>query len=125
MMHTRVVSDNGLTTTAGGLSVDVRLPWYRSLPLSVVEIKEVAIDGQRINSESIRLQLNNQTMRLSELRPLTSEWWYVLDSGHLQVEHAPISKGSRHEVAVTIAVRPPYFRGFARIVRTCKSLVAN
>jgi sorbitol/mannitol transport system permease protein len=36
MMKNRVVSDNGLRSTESGFSIDVRLPWYRSLPLSTV-----------------------------------------------------------------------------------------
>jgi len=29
-----------------GLELPIRLPWYRALPLSTVEIKQVSIDGQ-------------------------------------------------------------------------------
>ncbi|HWI87554.1 MAG TPA: DUF6379 domain-containing protein [Sphingomonas sp.] len=125
MMDHRVVSDNGLTATETGFAVDIRLPWYRSLPLSVVQVPEVAIDGETIPADKVRFELNGEMLRLDELRPRTDDWWYVLDSAFLHVEHAPIERGSAHEVAVTVAVRPPYINGLNRIVKTTKTLVAN
>lgn len=125
MMQSRVVSDNGLKATSTGFDVDVRLPWYRALPLSVVEVKEVEFDGETIDLSKVNFDLNGKTLKLDELRPRTGEWWYVLDSALLHVNHAPIEKGSKHVVAVTIAVRPPYINGLNRIVKTAKTLTVN
>jgi hypothetical protein len=49
----------------------------------------------------------------------------VLDSALLHVDHAPLEPGSRHEVAVTLSIRPPYVPGYQRITRTQKTLVAR
>ena len=46
MQTARVISDNGLRATPTGYRIDVRLPWYRSLPVSTVEVGEVSIDGR-------------------------------------------------------------------------------
>jgi len=124
-MQHRVVSDNGLTATAHGFDIDVRLPWYRSLPLSVVDVVDVIIDGEKIDPAAVRFELEGQVLKLDQLRPLTDRVWYVLDSALLRVEHAPLTKGSEHEVTVSICVRPPYIDGLARTVKTTKSLIAN
>lgn len=125
MMEHRVVSDDGLIVEPSGCAIDVRLPWYRSLPLSVVEVKEVAIDGQPIDPSRLSFQLNGQRLALNELRPRTNEWWYVLDSAFVHVAGEEIEAGTEHDVAVTIAVRPPYINGLNRIVRTAKTLRAR
>lgn len=124
-MDHRVVSDDGLKATPTGFSVDVRLPWYRSLPLSVVKVAEVTIDGEAVDPVTVGFELNGETLSLDELTGRTEDWWYVLDSAFLNVRGEPIEKGSTHEVAVTIAVRPPYIQGLNRIVKTTKTLVAN
>ena len=125
MMDHRVVSDGGLTGTSTGFDVDVRLPWYRTLPLSVVEVVEVILDGETIEREKVSFELNGENLRLDQLRPRSDDWWYVLDSALLHVDHEPVASGTEHEVSVTIAVRPPYIQGLNRIVKTTKTLTAN
>ncbi|CAG9200742.1 conserved hypothetical protein [Paraburkholderia tropica] len=125
MMKNRVVSDNGLRATESGFAIDVRLPWYRSLPLSTVDIAEIILDGETIDLADVTFELEGQTLRPDDLRALTDQWWYVLDSAWLNVKHAPIAKGSAHDVAVTLAVRPPYIKGLVRLTKTEKRLVAN
>ncbi|WP_321785052.1 C-glycoside deglycosidase beta subunit domain-containing protein [Paraburkholderia sp. J94] len=125
MMKNRVVSDNGLRATESGFAIDVRLPWYRSLPLSTVDIAEIILDGETIDLADVTFELEGQTLRPDDLRALTDQWWYVLDSAWLNVKHAPLAKGSAHDVAVTLAVRPPYIKGLVRLTKTEKRLVAN
>ncbi|WP_322048116.1 C-glycoside deglycosidase beta subunit domain-containing protein [Paraburkholderia sp. J67] len=125
MMKNRVVSDNGLRATESGFAIDVRLPWYRSLPLSTVDVAEILLDGEPIDLADVTFEIEGQTLRPEELRALTDQWWYVLDSAWLNVKHAPIVKGSEHDVAVTLAVRPPYIKGLVRLTKTEKRLVAN
>lgn len=125
MMDHRVVSDNGLIAEPGGCAIDIRLPWYRTLPLSVVEVVGVELDGQAVDRSKVTFELNGETLSLDDLRPRTDTWWYVLDSALLHVEGAPVEKGSEHEVSVTVSFRPPYIMGLNRIVKTTKTLVAH
>ncbi|HZU62088.1 MAG TPA: DUF6379 domain-containing protein [Novosphingobium sp.] len=125
MMEHRVVSDDGLIVEEGGCVIDVRLPWYRSLPLSVVEIGQVVVDGQLIDPARITFELEGQRYRLDELRPHTDVWWYVLDSAFLHIAGLPLLAGGEHQVSVTIQVRPPYINGLNRIVKTEKRLKAR
>ena len=37
--------------TATGVVLDIRLPWYRSLPLSTVEVASLRVDGREIAPE--------------------------------------------------------------------------
>ncbi|SAK86348.1 hypothetical protein AWB79_06054 [Caballeronia hypogeia] len=125
MMKNRVVSDNGLRATETGFAIDVRLPWYRSLPLSTVDVAEISLNGETIALEDVTFELDGECIKPTELRSLTDRWWYVLDSAFLHVKHAPMQPGTAHNVAVTLAVRPPYIKGLVRLTKTEKRLVAN
>jgi len=113
----------GCRLTPGGLLLDVRLPWYRALPLSVVEVAGVTIDGAPVPPERISFELNGRRFRLAELRELVDEWWFVLDSAFLHVE-APGLKGDRHEVELTLNLYPPYIHGMTWVTRARRDLRA-
>ena len=92
------------------LELGVRLPWYRSLPLSVVEIKDLTIDGQAVPESKVRLALNDKVFTLAELADQTGEFWYVLDSARLQVDW-PIDPARQHRIGLTVNLYPPYIPG--------------
>jgi len=108
MLTEQVIGDGSLTGRDDGFSFDLRMPWYRALPLSSVEGVDVRIDGQAVPSEELRLSLNGETYALSDLPPLYDDWWYVADPATVW---APKSGGlapGQHELDVTIALRIPY-----------------
>ena len=125
MFTNRVISDNGLTVTDSGVDIDIRIPWYRSLPLSVVGVTDVQIDGEPVDLTSVTLEVNGKTSRLNELASQSLEWWYVLDSAFLHVSGVQLQAGTEHEVRVTVSIRPPYIPGFYRLTECTKRLHAN
>ena len=125
MFVNRVISDNGLAVTATGVDIDIRLPWYRTLPLSVVGVTDVQIDGKPIDLASLTFAVNGKTFRLSELAAQYKEWWYVLDSAFLHIPDVQLERGSEHQVRVTVSIRPPYIPGFYRLTECTKRLRAN
>jgi hypothetical protein len=125
MFINRVISDNGLTVTDSGLDIDIRLPWYRSLPLSVVGVTDVEIDGKPVDLTSITLEVNGKISHLNDLAGQFQEWWYVLDSGFLHVSGVQLQAGTEQEVRVTVSIRPPYIPGFYRLTECTKRLRAN
>jgi hypothetical protein len=125
MMEHRVVSDGGLQVTPNGCAIDIRLPWYRSLPLSVVEVGDVEIDGTLIDRSRIRFELNGESLRLDELLPRTDDWWYVLDSAMLRIDGYAVARNEPHVVSVTVSIRPPYIHGWTRITKTTKTITVQ
>ncbi|MBS0422667.1 MAG: hypothetical protein JSR66_33480 [Proteobacteria bacterium] len=124
MQTSRVISDNGLKTTARGYRIDVRLPWYRSLPVSTVEVGEVAIDGQVIDPSQVTFELEGRAYALADMAEQVDKVWFVLDSAYLNVETAA-PRGGEHEVSVTLNLYPPYIRGLKRVSRDRKNLQAR
>jgi|SRR5208337_223520 len=125
MFVNRVISDNGLVVTDKGVDIDIRLPWYRSLPLSVVGVTDLQIDGKQIDLTALTFEVNGKTFHLRDLVAQYTEWWYVLDSAFLHVPGAQIQRGSEHQVRVTVSIRPPYIPGFYRLTECTKRMRAN
>jgi hypothetical protein len=125
MLANAVLSDNGLRAAPGGLEVDIRLPWYRALPLSVVEIGEVRINGDLIPPAAITLRVNGKNFRLDQLETLTNEVWFVLDSAYLQFDYPKAARGTEYVVEVTVLLRPPYIPGLILPSQGKKRLLAN
>lgn len=108
----------------GRIKAELRLPWYRSLPVSTVEVEIVEIDGQPVPPELIRFELDGQSYRLSDMEEQTGHVWYVLDSAWLHVE-APGLTAGEHQLAIVLNSYPPYIHGLKRPVRdTCSVLVS-
>ena len=122
MFVTRVISDGGLRWSKAGFDLDIRLPWYRSLPLSTVSIAELKIDGQSIAPDAIQFELNGKTFALDELSRHPEEWWFVLDSAYLHVSGTILQPGTEHNVTATVGIKPPYIPGFYRLTECTKQL---
>src|SRR5271154_3002781 len=108
--------DGGVRAERGGLSVGIRLPWYRSLPLSVVEVAELTVDGRKIAPEAIGFEINGTTHPSTALADLTGEVWYVLDDAVLHVDGLPPVAGE-HTVELTLNLYPPYIPGLTWVTK--------
>jgi hypothetical protein len=116
---TRVLSNTPLRQVEGGYLIDIRLPWYRALPVSTVSIAALSVDGVAIDLATIKLALSAR-----EMATYKSRWWYVLDSAYLFVP-GKLALDTPHRVAVTVGIRPPYIPGFYRLTECDKTLSAE
>ena len=98
-----LLSESESRMSPDGIELGVRLPWYRSLPLSVVELAELTVDGRPVPANDIRFTINGKSFALDALTDLTEEVWYVLDSGlltlHTAVEPVDARLHGHHHVA--------------------------
>jgi len=124
MFVTRILTNDGLRRTAAGFDLDIRVPWYRALPLSTVEIAELTVDGETIDNKLITFEVNGKLFTTADLINHPEEWWFVLDSAYLHVNH-PLKPGAEHDVALTVGLFPPYIPGFHRLTECKKRLTVN
>ncbi len=108
MLTDQVIRDGSLQATATGFRFDLRLPWYRALPLSCVEGLEVTLDGAAAPPEDLSIEVDGQTFALSDLPPLHDRAWYVTDAAHVTAARSKPAFNEQHELDVTIHVRIPY-----------------
>ena len=116
---------NGLRATPRGTEIDVRLPWYRSLPVSVVEVASLEIDGKAVPLGDIRFEINGKSIPLAELPAHYGEFWFVLDSAVLRLPNTPLAAGTDHDVELQLNVYPPYVPHLTWITKVRKTIRAQ
>jgi hypothetical protein len=117
VMTSKVIGDGGIAITPRGFRIDIRLPWYRSLPVSTVEIDSVSIDGVPVDPADITFELEDRKIALSAMADQVDTVWYVLDSAYLNVASDRLDRGTAHEFGVTMSLYPPYIRGLRRMTQ--------
>jgi hypothetical protein len=117
-----LLADQALRAEARSIGIHIRLPWYRALPLSTVEVASLQIDGHKVPKEQIRFELNGRRWALADCADQINEWWYVLDDGILYVDLAGLQPRPAYEVDLTLNLYPPYMPGFAWVTHSAKRL---
>jgi hypothetical protein len=117
-----LLADQELRAESGSIGIHIRLPWYRALPLSTVEVVSLLIDGHAVSREQIRFEINGRRWTLAECADQTRESWYVLDDGILHVDLAGLKPQPAYDVDLTLNLYPPYMPGFAWVTHSAKRL---
>jgi hypothetical protein len=90
----------------GGVRLQARLPFYRSLPLSCIEGLELSIDG--VAPDAVDVFAGDDRYALAQISSLSDTWWFVLDALDLEIRlPEPLEPGS-HRVAMTMRFRVPH-----------------
>jgi hypothetical protein len=106
-----LIRQNSLRVTDDGFSFDVRLNWYRSLPLSSVDILSVKVDGEPVPSDKVYFVVNNHQYTQAELYEKIEELWFVQDFAGVRVRQpGKIRQGESHTIEAEISLRFPYMQ---------------
>ncbi|MEF2978414.1 C-glycoside deglycosidase beta subunit domain-containing protein [Subtercola sp. YIM 133946] len=108
MIPDRIIEQNTLKTDGQKTTVEVRLPWYRSLPAASVSEVEFSVDGVAAPAESIRWTMNDRTYTLDELVGVIDEWWFPTDSVVVTGDIPLADPEADHEVRVALKLFIPY-----------------
>jgi hypothetical protein len=114
----RAASEQGRTI---GYRLDVRLPYYRGLGLSMVEDVAIVTDGAAVPRENIRLELRGQSWTLDALEQELDQRWNFGEVASLLVLHDGGLAPGTHEVEVSERLRISYLP-FTPTTRGAKSL---
>ncbi|MDS2173429.1 DUF6379 domain-containing protein [Nesterenkonia sp. CL21] len=107
MIPDRIIEQGTLQSSGPRVSVEVRIPWYRSLPASCIAGADLSIDGHAVPEDSLRWEMNGRTFTFDEMAEVTDEWWFPVDSAVLSGA-ADIADGTEHSVAVDLSLYIPY-----------------
>eukprot|EP01037_Dinobryon_pediforme_P012133 gene12133-12219_t len=110
----RIIGEEGLTAQPPGARLAMRLPWYRSLPFSTVEIGSVTIDGAVVDLADARVDYDGNSWTLAELAEQINAFWFVRDSAFLVLPGVDLAPHSEHAVTLSLFVNPPYIPGMKR-----------
>lgn len=108
-LEASVLGEHAVRATERGYEVDLRLPWYRSLPVSCLEDVLVSIDGQAAARESLKVLRAGQGLGLGELAGRVDDEWFVQDPLTIFVPCATRPQiGRSVDLEVTVTIRVPY-----------------
>lgn len=121
----RIIGEEGLSGGPGGARLAMRLPWYRSLPFSTVEVASLAIDGEPVDLSTALIDYDGRSWPLSEIGEHTDSFWFVRDSAFVVLPGVALEQGAAHTVTLTLNVSPPYIPGMKRANSQVATLTAN
>ena len=86
----------------------VRLPWYRCVPVAVIDKIELAIDGKEVPEDAVRVLIAGEPKTIPEVKEYTQLIWSNLETQSVQVTlDEPIAEGP-HEVSLNFRIDLPY-----------------
>ena len=111
MFDRYIVCDDSLRSRddsrPGGV-VDVRMPYYRGLTLSMVEAVDVVVDGTPVPAARTTFTVHGNTYTFDRLPTVTDDRWEMGEPAHLAFEtDEPLAAGA-HDIAVAVRLRISY-----------------
>ncbi len=104
----RVIGSDTLTVDdTGAGTVEIRIPWYRSLAPSTVEVLEVSLDGAVVPQAALAVEINGRSSSLGALAQRWEETWFIQDSALVHLGQLP-DLAPEVELSVDLTVRIPY-----------------
>lgn len=95
-------------TPQPGAQVEVRLPYYRGLGLSMVEAVDVSVDGAAVDPELTTFTVHGQTYPFPDLGRVLDDRWEMGERAILAFPlRRPLASGA-HDIDVAIRLRISY-----------------
>ncbi len=102
-----VKDDNGQII---GFQVKTQIPYYRGIPLSMVEWIRLSVDGREVDQTNIRFSADGEDyFTLDEMTTVTSIKWEFGQNATIFVEHPGGLSPGPHEIHLSQAIRNAYY----------------
>lgn len=106
-----IVCEDGFRTRTDGIPggiVQVRMPYYRGLGLSMVEAVDLTLDGVPVPVGDTRFTVHGNSYSFAELPQAVDDRWEMGERAELTFRTAaPLAPGE-HDVAVSVRLRISY-----------------
>lgn len=103
-----VLRQEGVRLHEGGLKLELRIPWYRSLPLSSIVDVLVVVDGTRVDRDMLRFRLDGVAYRFADFEPRWDVVWFIQDPLIVTTPDLGLVPGQEVEVTGGLGLRIPY-----------------
>jgi hypothetical protein len=114
----QMIERSELVVRGGRVSVPVRMPWYRALPMSSVGDMIINLDGHEVPAESITWTCEGRTYTREELTGSWQTWWFPTDTaymtGDLPEGYTP---GESAQVTIQLGLYIPYINAGTGILK--------
>lgn len=117
-----LIVEDSLRNVPSGFEFDVRVAYYRSVALSMIDAIEVEIDGEAVPSAAISFVLRGTPYRLDALEAESESRWEFGEIATVRVDRPePLAQGE-HSVAFDELLRIIYMPGGILRGRDVKAL---
>jgi hypothetical protein len=120
-----MIIEDSLRPIEDGFTIDVRITYYRSLALSMIEGFEVTVDGKPIPPDDIWFVLRDTTYTLDGLEDEADTRWEFGEIATLRVHLAGGLREGPHTVGVVQDLRVVYMPGGSLQGRDTKTFQMN
>jgi uncharacterized protein DUF6379 len=106
-----IVCEDTLRTTEDDRShgtVDVRMPYYRGLGLSMVEGVDLTIDGTPVPVEATTFTVHGNTYPMAELATVLDDRWEMGEPARIGFRLPEPMEPGEHVVSATVRLRISY-----------------
>ena len=103
----RTLSEEGFENTGDGFKVTLRIPRYRSLPLSCIRVDTLTVDGKNVDPDTITFYTHGKSYPHPDLENQIDEEWFLQDPAELRVQGEKLEPGE-HDVQLQLKLRIPY-----------------
>lgn len=86
----------------------IRLPWYRSLPMSCIEALDIAIDDEPVSPDRMSFEIGGTRHSLADTAKLHDAQWFVLDAAQALIQAPAALSPGDHRVSIAMTLRIPY-----------------
>jgi hypothetical protein len=107
MFEKYVIVDQSLRATDAGWAVGLRIPYYRGLGLSMVNV-QLELNGQAVPAERVTVELPGRSYALTELPDVIDDRWGFGETLTAIVRDAVPFTGTSYELGVTVVLRVSY-----------------
>ena len=91
-----------------GFEVQLRIPYYRGLPMSCVQNIQLKIDDELITQEQMKILVQGETFNYSEISTAINHRWGMTDTITVFVEKSGGLSEGQHKVYTFVSLRISY-----------------
>ena len=109
MILTREFRNCGENEQVSGFQLKIRIPYYRGVPLSLVDTIQLSVDGETFTRDQLSFSVADRSYSLNELQKTTGVEWFFGDPATLTVAKPGGLASGMHTVQLGIVIRKSYW----------------
>ncbi len=92
-----------------GFQVKIRIPYYRGVPLSIIDTVQLSVDGETFDRSRMTFSAGGKTYTFDELESASEVEWFFGDPATLTVSKPGGLASGMHTVQLGIVIRKSYW----------------